>query len=60
MLIIVVNKFLKIDSNFKRYFYSFFYSIILLEVCGISKLNGSDEFKWDYKEPIGKVNPFVW
>jgi type IV pilus assembly protein PilO len=32
---------------------------IILDFYGIPKFNGSGEFKWDYKEPIGKENPFV-
>ncbi|MGH4118661.1 hypothetical protein [Clostridium sp.] len=32
---------------------------IILEFYGIPKFNDNDKFKWDYKKPIGKKNPFV-
>ncbi|MBZ9636287.1 hypothetical protein [Clostridium sp. FP1] len=32
---------------------------LILEFYGVPKINGNDNFKWDYKEPSGKGNPFV-
>ncbi|MCB2298709.1 hypothetical protein [Clostridium tagluense] len=32
---------------------------IILEFYGVPKINGNDNFKWDYKRPNGKGNPFV-
>ncbi|MBW9155238.1 hypothetical protein [Clostridium tagluense] len=32
---------------------------LILEFYGVPKINGNDNFKWDYKRPNGKGNPFV-
>ncbi|GCD12277.1 hypothetical protein Ctaglu_39000 [Clostridium tagluense] len=32
---------------------------LILEFYGVPKINSNDNFKWDYKEPSGKGNPFV-
>lgn len=32
---------------------------LILEFYGVPKLNDNDDFKWDYKKPNGKGNPFV-
>ncbi|MBU3153366.1 hypothetical protein [Clostridium estertheticum] len=31
---------------------------IILDFYGVPKLNNNDDFKWDYKKPIGSENPF--
>ncbi|MCB2312654.1 hypothetical protein LGL55_15525 [Clostridium tagluense] len=32
---------------------------LILEFYGVPKINSNDYFKWDYKRPSGKGNPFV-
>jgi type IV pilus assembly protein PilO len=32
---------------------------LILEFYAVPKLNNNDDFKWDYKKPNGKENPFV-